>query len=75
MQYASGWFGMKTTKIFYDMMPDYSVSVYLNGDWDFFKSYTGLVSFCESEFGDDFELVDITNTTIQDRFNLGICHE
>lgn len=57
------------------MMPDYSVSVYLNGDWDFFKSYSSLVSFCDSEFGERYELVDITNTTIQDRVNLGICHE
>jgi hypothetical protein len=63
-----------TMKVFYDMMPDYTVSVYLDGHWDFFKSYSSLSCYCDSEF-DDYELVSITDTTYQERIALGLINE
>lgn len=62
--------------IFFDLMPDYTVSVLVKGtqDWDLFKSMNHLTSWCESEFS-HFELVCITNTTYQDRINLGVFDE
>lgn len=53
-------------KVFYDMMPDATVSVYVYGEWDLFRSYGGLVQWCDSEFV-DYELVDITDTTKAER--------
>ncbi|MDC5841128.1 hypothetical protein OPW33_17535 [Vibrio europaeus] len=44
-------------RIFYDMMPDYTVSVYLEGEWDFFKSWSNLCIYCDREY-DDYELGD-----------------
>lgn len=57
------------SKIFFDMMPDYTVSVYVNGDWDLFRSYGGLVQWCDSEF-ESYELVDITDTTLAERLEI-----
>ncbi|MGF1845405.1 hypothetical protein L4C39_19890 [Vibrio clamense] len=56
-------------KIYYDILPDYSVSVYVYGDWDLFKSFHNLVSWCDSEFV-KYELVDITDTTYQERISI-----
>lgn len=57
------------TTIYYDMQPDYTVSVYLDGHWDFFASYQNLVSYCEDSY-DDFELVSVTNTTLDERLSI-----
>lgn len=56
-------------KIYYDILPDYSVSVYVYGEWDMFKSFQNLQVWCESEFF-EFELVDITDTTLQERLSI-----
>ncbi|WP_224067576.1 hypothetical protein [Vibrio penaeicida] len=61
-------------KIFYDMMPDFTVSVYMEGEWDFFKSWANLNSYCDLHF-DDYELISITDTTYQERVELGIINE
>ncbi len=53
-------------KVFYDMMPDATVSVYVYGEWDLFRSYGSLVNWCDDEFV-DYELVDITDTTKAER--------
>lgn len=53
-------------KVFYDMMPDHTVSVYVCGEWDFFRSYGSLVHWCDSEFV-HYQLVDITDTTKLER--------
>lgn len=53
-------------KIYYDMMPDNTVSVFIHGEWDFFKSYSNLFSYCETEF-DSYELISMTNLSYQDR--------
>ncbi|CAH8240442.1 conserved hypothetical protein [Vibrio aestuarianus] len=57
---------MAAEKIYYDLMPDNSVSVYMFGEWDYFSSYSGLVSYLNSE-GLYYKLVDITNTTCDER--------
>lgn len=57
---------MAAEKIFYDLMPDNSVSVYMFGDWDYFSSYAGLVSYLNSN-GVYYKLVDITDTTLEER--------
>ncbi|MDP2571668.1 hypothetical protein Q8W40_05715 [Vibrio penaeicida] len=59
------------TKVFYDMMPDHSVSVLLDGEWDLFKSYINLTQYCDSHYH-EYQLVDITNTTYQQRIDLGV---
>nr|AKN40538.1 hypothetical protein [Enterovibrio norvegicus] len=56
------------------MMPDYTVSVYLEGEWDFFKSWSNLCIYCDREY-DDYELVNITDTTYQERVDLGFIDE
>lgn len=48
------------------MMPDHTVSVYVCGEWDFFRSYGSLVHWCDSEFV-HYQLVDITDTTKLER--------
>lgn len=53
-------------RIYYDILPDCSVSVFVCGDWDVFKSFQNLQLWCESEFL-EFDLVDITDTTFQER--------
>ncbi|MGF1748217.1 hypothetical protein [Vibrio cionasavignyae] len=59
--------------IYYDLMPDYTVSVLVKGfeDWDLFKSFSNLEAWAVSEFG-QYELVSITNTTYQERFDMGV---
>ncbi|CAK2499247.1 conserved hypothetical protein [Vibrio crassostreae] len=56
-------------KIYYDILPDSSVSVYVCGEWDMFKSFRNLQSWCESEFL-EFEFIDITDTTYQERISI-----
>ncbi len=53
-------------KVFYDMMPDHTVSVYQEGFMPRVRSYGSLVQWCDSEFI-DYELVDITDTTKAER--------
>ncbi|PNH81983.1 hypothetical protein [Vibrio diazotrophicus] len=60
---------MAAEKIFYDLMPDNSVSVYMFGDWDFFSSYNGLISYLNSN-GIYYKLIDITNTTLDERLEI-----
>ncbi len=57
---------MAAEKIYYDLMPDNSVSVYISGEWDYFSSYTGLVNYLNAQ-GLYYKLVDITNTTLTER--------
>lgn len=66
----------QTQIVFYDLMPDYTVSVLVKGslDWDLFKSMRLLQSWCDSEFP-SYELVSITNTTYQERVDLGVFDE
>jgi hypothetical protein len=66
--------GFYMISVYYDMMPDYTVSVYLDGHWDFFKSYSDLASYCDSNFL-DYELVDISETSYQQRIELGLIDE
>jgi len=62
-----------TTKIYYDLLPDYSVSVLVYGstDWDVFRSLSHMVAWADSDIA-NYELVDITNTTAEQRMNLGV---
>ena len=55
------------------MMPDYTVSVFLDGRWDFFKSMPNLVSYCDSEYF-EYELVSIDELTYQERVEAGLCN-
>ncbi|WCE32642.1 hypothetical protein [Vibrio sp. SCSIO 43137] len=59
------------TRVFYDMMPDYTVSVFLDGHWDFFKSMPNLVSYCDSEYA-DYELISIDDMTREERVDAGL---
>ncbi|PWI34147.1 hypothetical protein DI392_08140 [Vibrio albus] len=63
----------QTVKVFYDVMPDNTVSVLVQGscDWDLLMSYRSLVQWCEMELG-SFELIDITDTTYQQRRIMGV---
>ncbi len=60
---------MAAERIFYDLMPDNSVSVYMFGDWDFFHSYNGLIAYLNSN-GIYYKLIDITNTTLDERLKI-----
>ncbi|MCG3721379.1 hypothetical protein EXA15_02645 [Vibrio cincinnatiensis] len=60
---------MAAEKIYYDLMPDNSVSVFMFGEWDFFSSYNGLISYLNSE-GVYYKLVDITDTTYDERLKI-----
>lgn len=53
-------------KVYYDMMPDCTVSVFIHGEWDFFKSYSNLFSYCETEFL-EYELISLTNLSFEER--------
>ena len=59
--------------IYYDLLPDYTVSVLGKGceEWDLLKSMSHLESWASSEFV-SYELVSITNTTYQERVDLGV---
>ena len=59
--------------IYYDLLPDYTVSVLVKGceEWDLLKSISHLESWASSEFV-SYELVSITNTTYQERVDLGV---
>ncbi|UQA53946.1 hypothetical protein [Vibrio sp. ED002] len=59
--------------IYYDLLPDYTVSVLVKGheEWDLLKSMSHLESWASSEFV-SYELVLITNTTYQERVDLGV---
>ncbi|HHC7274596.1 TPA: hypothetical protein ACN305_003273 [Vibrio campbellii] len=59
--------------IYYDLLPDYTVSVLVKGgeEWDLLKSMSHLESWASSEFV-SYELVSITNTTYQERVDLGV---
>ena len=60
---------MPAEKIFYDLMPDNSVSVYMFGEWDFFNSYNGLISYLNSN-GIYYKLINITDTTLDERLEI-----
>lgn len=60
---------MSAEQIYYDLMPDNSVSVYMFGEWDYFSSYSGLISYLNSE-GVYYKLVDITDTTYEQRLEI-----
>ncbi|ENM5788816.1 hypothetical protein V4V45_000639 [Vibrio mimicus] len=62
--------------IYYDLLPDYTVSVLVKGcdEWDLFKSMSLLESWATTEFP-SYELVSITNTTYQERVALGVFDE
>lgn len=60
---------MSAEQIYYDLMPDNSVSVYMFGEWDHFSSYSGLISYLNSE-GVYYKLVDITDTTYEQRLEI-----
>ena len=59
--------------IYYDLLPDYTVSVLVKGyeEWDLLKSMSHLESWASSQFV-SYELVSITNTTYQERVDLGV---
>ncbi len=59
--------------IYYDLLPDYTVSVLVKGcdEWDLLKSMSHLESWASSQFV-SYELVSITNTTVEQRINLVI---
>ncbi|EDP60023.1 hypothetical protein [Vibrio sp. AND4] len=59
--------------IYYDLLPDYTVSVLVKGyeEWDLLKSMSHLEFWASSEFV-SYELVSITNTTYQERVDLGV---
>ncbi|HHF3092143.1 TPA: hypothetical protein ACPJ00_001012 [Vibrio diabolicus] len=59
--------------IYYDLLPDYTVSVLVKGcdEWDLLKSMSHLESWASSQFT-SYELVSITNTTVDQRINLGV---
>ena len=59
--------------IYYDLLPDYTVSVFVKGyeEWDLLKSMSHLEFWASSEFV-SYELVSITNTTYQERVDLGV---
>ncbi|MDK9773699.1 hypothetical protein [Vibrio sp. B181a] len=59
--------------IYYDLLPDYTVSVLVKGceEWDLLKSMSHLESWASSEFV-SYKLVSITNTTYQERVDLGV---
>ncbi|WP_320205713.1 hypothetical protein [Vibrio cholerae] len=59
--------------IYYDLLPDYTVSVLVKGcdEWDLFKSMSLLESWASTEFS-SYEFVSITNTTYQERVALGV---
>ncbi|WP_112479968.1 hypothetical protein [Vibrio variabilis] len=59
--------------IYFDLMPDYSVSVLVKGcdEWDLFKSMSLLESWAAQQF-DQYDLVSITNTTYQERLDMGV---
>ncbi|MFZ3441303.1 hypothetical protein L2D37_26650 [Vibrio harveyi] len=59
--------------IYYDLLPDYTVSVLVKGcdEWDLLKSMFHLESWASSQFL-SYELVSITNTTYQERVDLGV---
>ncbi|AZL86740.1 hypothetical protein EIJ81_20700 [Aliivibrio salmonicida] len=56
-------------KVFYEVMPDWTVSVFVCGEWDFFKTYQNLVSYCESNFY-SYELIDVEGVTHTERQTL-----
>ncbi len=60
--------------IYYDLLPDYTVSVLVKGcdEWDLLKSMSHLESWASSQFT-SYELVSITNTTVEQRINWGGC--
>ncbi|GLO60926.1 hypothetical protein MACH09_14340 [Vibrio sp. MACH09] len=58
-------------RVFYDMMPDYTVSVFLDGSWDFFKSMPNLVSYCDSEYL-EYQLVSIDEMSYLERVEAGL---
>lgn len=58
-------------KVFYEVLPDWTVSVLIEGEWDFFKSYSTLMTYCEANY-DHYELVSITNTTYEERIAMGV---
>lgn len=60
---------MSAEQIYYDLMPDNSVSVYMFGEWDYFSSYSGLISYLNSN-GIYYKLVDITDTTYEQRLEI-----
>ncbi|ENM5787097.1 hypothetical protein QSX70_002594 [Vibrio metoecus] len=62
--------------IYYDLLPDYTVSVLVKGcdEWDLFKSMSLLESWASTEFS-SYEFVSITNTTYQERVALGVFDE
>ncbi|GEM77527.1 hypothetical protein [Vibrio sagamiensis] len=64
---------MNTQTIYFDLLPDYTVSVLVKGcnDWDLFKSISHLEFWALTHF-DHFTLVSITNTTHQERLALGV---
>lgn len=59
--------------IYFDLMPDYSVSVLVKGcdEWDLFKSMSLLESWAAQQF-EQYDLVSITNTTYQERLDMGV---
>ncbi|EGQ8116982.1 hypothetical protein I7103_003793 [Vibrio parahaemolyticus] len=59
--------------IYYDLLPDYTVSVLVKGcdEWDLLKSMSHLESWASSQFT-SYELVSITDTTVEQRINLGV---
>ncbi|CSB28852.1 Uncharacterised protein [Vibrio cholerae] len=61
--------GQRMERVYYDLLPDGSVSVYLFGAWDTFRTYRALVSYLQSECI-EYELIDITETTLAERLVL-----
>ncbi|EHH2569730.1 hypothetical protein J7X09_003313 [Vibrio parahaemolyticus] len=59
--------------IYYDLLPGYTVSVLVKGcdEWDLLKSMSHLESWASSQFT-SYELVSITNTTVEQRINMGV---
>ncbi|WP_345789718.1 hypothetical protein [Vibrio eleionomae] len=60
--------------IFYDVLPDGSVSVFLFEDWDWFRSYGHLLSYLDSQAG-EYQLHDITDTTLDERLAIMGAHK
>lgn len=56
-------------KVYFDILPDGSVSVFMFGDWDWFRSYKNLLSYLSTSCI-ECQLHEITNTTLEQRLEI-----
>lgn len=55
--------------VYLDILLDGSVSVFIFGDWDYFRSYNNLLSYISSSCI-ECQLHEITDTTIEQRLDI-----